>query len=445
MSQTNQPCDLVTIDADIFCTPEYESIFSRGIVVKRNTDNEEEISLVSYMHPLEKIEPLIDTDPNPAKLHQVSSSTLDYFIESTDFSTIQLIKHFNTEFPTRYRTTLTIGPLKIDMPTIKSHQVMRANKALSSYIDRVKQYLDVSYFKNCDHYINVNETITIIDDLVSTYIAKQTKVNPIAYNFLTAILLERAAISSDYNILRSISKITTISDDNNTYQISTEVENCFTRSSGMALPSTIIGSPTITYSLNRKQIDSLVQYIFTSKECLRMDCKIHLLSTTHSNVRTDLISNPGQVLVATFAEYLMTPSEVINIIFCRPDNPEKRCPVCNANISHTDNRIKHHSCNVFQWIKKYMPILIVGDEISSKPLRSVSTPIHKRLNRLFDIKAKIQNHNIETTSNTGKHVVYSIKDDNSLLSKYTFEDRTYKYLHPNHSPNTRSNCPNPRR
>lgn len=425
----NDPLDLNIVECDIFDNPRYDAIFSRGVVVTRDLDDlKQSATLETFSEPIEHLEHLLQNQPTQAQLITAAKPSFSEYVESPQFEVFELVSKFNFEFPSRTSNRTNIGSFDIAIPVLRSNQVSQANRCLTLYIHRVVEYLSESYFKDSDHYIDVPQSVAMIEHMATNYIDSQHRPNPIARQFIQAVLLEQIAISSDYVLLSHLSVIKCISDDLNTYQPVTYNDTYNDRSQSMIQPSTIRGTSTIQYGLNRFLIDHLVTYIFSNNPCSRLESKIALLSSTKELVRSDLISKPGEVLLSTFSEYLMSPSDIASVIFCKPGSDNRRCPCCTATIP-PGSTICHSNCDVFQWLKTNLPIMVSSDSIVTEPYRIVAKPIADRIRRLYDIKSRIQSHYMVHRSEA-KRTLYTIKDNNSLSFKFLTHDPHYQGFQP---------------
>lgn len=407
------------LEDDVFNDPRYESIFTRGIVVTRADDDSQNETLQNVIDPIELVERNVLPSASPAQVFSVARPTFREYVEAPQFKVFELVSKFNLEFPSRSSKAVEFGPLTINVPVIRSGQVAHANVCLTAYIHNIQEYLEISYFKDSDHYIDVDSTFRLVSDIVNAYVRSLTKPNPISRLFCQAVLLEQVALSTDYLILSHISTVRLVSDNAAMYQRqNVRDDTCTDRSTSMVQLSALRGTASIHYGLNRIQIDHLVTYIFSPNSCHRLESKIYLLSTTRDFVRSDLISRPGEVLLSTFSEYFMSPMDIASVLFCKPGSDSKRCPCCTGNISVINQIIDHSNCDLFMWVSEHLPVMVIGSTISTSPVRAVSAPISDRLRRLYSIKSKIQAHHIEHR-HEGRRTLYTIHDNNMLSSQFS--------------------------
>jgi len=85
-----------------------------------------------------------------------------------------------------------------------------------------------------------------------------------------------------------------------------------------------------------------------------MTSKISLLSSVKPEVRNDLVLGPMKVLDASIAEFFLTRSELMHMVFSQPTSqsvsPGRRCPHCKSVVTVKENSFSHHDCPVSRWL-----------------------------------------------------------------------------------------------
>lgn len=398
----DNPTEDCVIDIDSF--DQYSAIFSRGIIV--TCPNDPQPSALGPHPTLDVVTPqLVATESTSSLSTNFTIADLRIYTSqpTTSASLPKIALQLIGESSRRPVTPVRIFGQIINVPTPQSRTVTDIMPILEAYHDQMIKHLETNYFRDQDYYIDIDATREAINHALPITLSNYSKL------FCICVLLEQIIITTDLRALSKISDLNLISSRKGEYlQPSSAPSIDYNKS--MIHPSLTSGKVSINYNLSLKQIKDLICFIHTRDSHARVTAKVNLLSTTKDSVRTDLIQSPISVLTHCFAEYLITPGEILELIF-----ENKRCPVCNTIVLKEYDCIIHNNCSILDWFKEYFPLMIHNNNICIPRYNLVDIPISKHLERLYNLKSQIQRQQL-LNKQPGVTTAYRLRDDNTLSS-----------------------------
>lgn len=184
--------------------------------------------------------------------------------------------------------------------------------------------------------------------------------------------------------------------------------------SSMIRPDAVGIELKVTYNLSLDQIKNLITYLFTSEPTAKMEAKIHLLASTKSEIRNDLVVDPERVFEHAIREHFMSRTEVADLIFNHLDRQTRtrtyRCPHCLLTVSGIQKSlIPHRYCKVSKWLVEKLGFVYSNSQLSIPSLTYVTPGITRYAKESYGLRTRLQTEPF-FGKNTQEFVAYTIDE-----------------------------------
>lgn len=354
---------------DIFAADDrLSSIFGAGIVIQSTVGDP--TSQQEVLQPESMISKRVKQFEECSKNFHLTEKRVDFVEIAHKTAKTQ------TSVQVKYDSRTTIS-LTIDPSHIKSYQEVKIqNKKLSvpiiksGWFSKYESMFEAATIANLERaaetfeaegkQLNIDKTLTKMNQLLQSLIESLTT-TPERQRCQMAILMY---IISELHLTHRLSQLITF------YDIATVIDTesqagAFIRMSDLdntpdQRMATMIHKNSVgyddnpIYNLSYRNVRNLVLYIFSKDPGDRVQAKVELLSSTSANVRADIITQPGLVLLGSIREYLMTREEILSLVFkSDSDRRAMRCVHCATTVSVSGLVVDHTQCPVTSWLVQH--------------------------------------------------------------------------------------------
>lgn len=325
---------------------------------------------------------------------QTLTSLETKFTSSADINLIDSIPDSHVK---QWKTIEVCGA-KFSIPMIETVFLEKYEKSFSLIVSMQLEQIAAQQSLQGNK-IDSKKTLIAFSEIAKTKqrgFARDPRRTDLSTNIIVAIMFSEL-LKHQNQRLTSLLKTRTILDDELTSGMFIQLNKDETDENNPSMiKSNAVGVELkVIYNLTLRQMHQLIKYCFSRAGLEKTEAKIELLSSSRSEIRNDIATNPNRVLEHAFREHFLTRREVLDVMFTHIDKLSQsstyRCPSCRIVIApNHDGNFPHRRCPIVDWLVTKLQFNYSDGVVSIPDFAYVAPGISRYAREAYGLQSKLQ-------------------------------------------------------